>query len=49
VVDVPNQSGPQSVGHPPGTAVSCLCAPDAVRVLHRSPASASGVPAGDAD
>ena len=39
VVDVPNHSGPQSVGFHPGMAVSCVCAPDAVRVLHRSPAS----------
>jgi spermidine/putrescine transport system ATP-binding protein len=37
VVDVPNQSGPQSVNYQPGTAVRCVCAPDAVRVLHRSP------------
>jgi spermidine/putrescine transport system ATP-binding protein len=39
VVDVPNQAGPQSVGYRPGMAVSCLCAPDAVRVLHRSTAT----------
>ena len=48
VVDVPNQSGPQSVGYQPGAAVSCLCAPDAVRVLHRSPASPAAQPAGGA-
>ena len=39
VVDVPNHSGPQSVGYEPGIAVSCLCSPEAVRVLHRSPAN----------
>jgi spermidine/putrescine transport system ATP-binding protein len=44
VVDVPNHSGPQSVGFQPGMAVSCVCAPDAVRVLHRSPASMSAAP-----
>ena len=38
VVDVPNQSGPQSAGYRPGMAVRCLCTRDAVRVLHRSPA-----------
>ena len=48
VVDVPNQSGPQSVGYRPGAAVNCLCAPDAVRVLHRSPASPAAQPAGEA-
>jgi len=41
VVDVPNQAGPHSVGYRPGMAVRCLCAPDAVRVLHRSPAPAA--------
>ncbi|WP_413232788.1 ABC transporter ATP-binding protein [Mycolicibacterium sp. 050158] len=44
VVEVPNASGPASVGHAPGTAVMCVCAPDAVRVLHRSGASASTSP-----
>ena len=39
LVDVPNHSGPLSVGYRPGMSVRCLCAPDAVRVLHRSPAS----------
>jgi spermidine/putrescine transport system ATP-binding protein len=49
VVDVPNHSGPDSVGYRPGMAVSCVCAPEAVRVLHRSPtASATGMPAGEA-
>lgn len=43
VVDVPNQLGPRSVDQRPGTAVRCACAPDAVRVLHRSPAT---VPSG---
>jgi spermidine/putrescine transport system ATP-binding protein len=44
VVEVPNASGPASVGHAPGTAITCVCAPDAVRVLHRSGASASTSP-----
>jgi len=48
VVDVPNLAGPQSVGYRPGMAVRCLCAPDAVRVLRRSPASASTLPVGEA-
>ena len=39
VVDVPNHSGPQSVGFHAGMAVRCVCAADAIRVLHRSPAS----------
>jgi len=39
VVDVPNHSGPQLVGYQPGMAVNCVCAPDAVRVLSRSPAT----------
>lgn len=41
VIDVPNYSARQSFEYRPGMAVSCLCAPDAVRVLHRSPASAT--------
>ncbi|MGI9162396.1 MAG: ABC transporter ATP-binding protein [Mycobacterium sp.] len=49
VVDVPNHSGPQSVGYQPGMAVSCVCAPEAVRVLDRSPASASPAPAAETD
>ena len=49
VVDVPNQSGPQSVGHRPGAPVSCLCAPDAVRVLHRSPSAPAARPVGGVD
>ncbi len=40
VVEVPNASGPGSVAHAPGAAVTCVCAHDAVRVLHRSKASA---------
>jgi spermidine/putrescine transport system ATP-binding protein len=47
VVDVPNDSGPLSVGCRPGMAVRCLCAADAVRVLHRSPASRAAQPAGE--
>jgi spermidine/putrescine transport system ATP-binding protein len=39
VVEVPNASGPGSVTHSPGAAVTCVCAHDAVRVLHRSSAS----------
>jgi spermidine/putrescine transport system ATP-binding protein len=39
VVEVPNTAGPTSVIHPPGAAVTCVCAHDAVRVLHRSAAS----------
>jgi spermidine/putrescine transport system ATP-binding protein len=37
VVEVPNHAGPRSVGLTPGTAVRCVCSPDAVRVLTRSP------------
>ena len=40
VVEVPNASGPRSVSHQPGAAVECVCTHDAVRVLHRSTASA---------
>ena len=47
VVDVPNHSGPLSVGYRPGMSVRCLCAPDAVRVLHRSPAAPAAQPAGE--
>jgi spermidine/putrescine transport system ATP-binding protein len=39
IVEVPNTSGPLSVTHRPGSAVSCVCAHDAVRVLHRSAAA----------
>jgi len=39
MVEVPNASGPASVSHQPGAAVTCICAHDAVRVLHRSSAS----------
>jgi hypothetical protein len=49
VVDVPNHSGPQSVGYQPGRAVSWVCAPDAVRVLHRSPSTVVAATAGKAD
>jgi len=35
-VEVPNHSGPGSVGLRPGDEVVCACAPDAVRVLKRS-------------
>lgn len=37
VVEIPNHSGPQSVPHQPGSRVHCVCTPDAVRVLTRSP------------
>jgi spermidine/putrescine transport system ATP-binding protein len=39
VIEVPNASGPSSVMHSPGAAVTCVCAHDAVRVLHRSSAA----------
>jgi spermidine/putrescine transport system ATP-binding protein len=39
VVEVPNAAGPTSVVHQPGAAVTCVCAHDAVRVLHRSSAT----------
>jgi spermidine/putrescine transport system ATP-binding protein len=39
MVEVPNAAGPASVHHQPGAAVTCVCAHDAVRVLHRSTAS----------
>jgi spermidine/putrescine transport system ATP-binding protein len=38
IVEVPNTSGPGSVTHQPGAAVTCVCTHDAVRVLHRSTA-----------
>jgi len=38
IVEVPNASGPGSVTHQPGAAVTCVCTHDAVRVLHRSTA-----------
>jgi spermidine/putrescine transport system ATP-binding protein len=38
IVEVPNTSGPGSVTHQPGAAVTCVCTQDAVRVLHRSTA-----------
>jgi len=38
IVEVPNASGPGSVAHQPGAAVTCVCTHDAVRVLHRSAA-----------
>ena len=38
VVDVPNLAGPGSVDVRQGMAVQCVCSPDAVRVLRRSPA-----------
>ena len=38
VVEIPNASGPDSVKHRPGAVVDCVCAHDAVRVLHRSTA-----------
>jgi spermidine/putrescine transport system ATP-binding protein len=49
VVDVPNHSGPQSVGYATGMGVKCVCAPDAVRVLRASPASASAATTGHAE
>ena len=38
IVEVPNRSGPHSVGNAPGERVNCVCSHDAVRVLHRSAA-----------
>ncbi|HZC69160.1 MAG TPA: ABC transporter ATP-binding protein [Jatrophihabitans sp.] len=38
-VEVANHDGPASVTHPPGSTVQCVCTPDAVRVLRRSPAA----------
>ena len=49
VVDVPNHSGPQSVGYATGMGVTCVCAPDAVRVLRASPASVSAATTGHAE
>jgi len=37
VVEVPNHAGPQSVSQQAGARVHCVCTPDAVRVLTRSP------------
>lgn len=47
VVDVPNQSGPGSVAHEAGMAVTCVCTKDAVRVLARSAATVISDPAAD--
>jgi len=47
VVDVPNQSGPGSVGYDAGMAVTCVCTKDAVRVLARSAAAVVNDPAAD--
>jgi spermidine/putrescine transport system ATP-binding protein len=38
IVEVANHEGPGSVTHEPGAKVSCVCAHNAVRVLHRSSA-----------
>ncbi len=48
LVDVPNHDGPLSVGYRPGMPVRCLCAPDAVRLLQRSPAAPTAHPVGGA-
>jgi spermidine/putrescine transport system ATP-binding protein len=45
VVEVPNAAGPTSVIHRPGASVTCVCAHDAVRVLHRSSAVVVADPA----
>ena len=47
VVEVPNHAGPGSVTHEPGAQVNCVCAHDAVRVLHRSPAKVITDPVAD--
>jgi spermidine/putrescine transport system ATP-binding protein len=51
IVEVPNAAGPTSVMHQPGAPVTCVCAHDAVRVLHRSSAAVVTDPvvADDAD
>jgi len=41
-VEVANHDGPASVAHSPGSAVRCVCTPDAVRVLRRSTAAPPG-------
>ena len=46
VVEVPNARGPTSVSHQPGPPVHCVCAHDAVRVLHRSRAQPVTDPVG---
>jgi spermidine/putrescine transport system ATP-binding protein len=47
IVEVPNMSGPTSVTHRPGAAVTCVCTHDAVRVLHRSSAKPISDPVAD--
>ncbi|GAY13687.1 ABC transporter ATP-binding protein [Mycobacterium sp. shizuoka-1] len=47
VVDVPNQSGPASVGYAAGMPVTCVCTTDAVRVLARSAATVINDPAAE--
>ncbi|WP_099038005.1 ABC transporter ATP-binding protein [Mycobacterium neglectum] len=47
VVEVPNHAGPGSVTHEPGAQVNCVCAHDAVRVLHRSSALSVADPVAD--
>jgi spermidine/putrescine transport system ATP-binding protein len=47
IVEVPNTSGPGSVTHQPGAAVTCVCTHDAVRVLHRSTAQPITDPVAD--
>lgn len=49
VVEVPNNAGPASVTHSLGSRVTCVCAHDAVRVLHRSAASPTTDPMATAD
>lgn len=47
VVEIPNASGPGSVMQRPGAEVDCVCAHDAVRVLHRSAAEPVSEPAAE--
>jgi spermidine/putrescine transport system ATP-binding protein len=49
IVEVPNMSGPGSVTHRPGAAVTCVCTHDAVRVLHRSSAQPISDPVVEAE
>jgi spermidine/putrescine transport system ATP-binding protein len=44
-VEVANHDGPSSMTHPPGSTVQCVCRPDAVRVLRRSPVASPVDPA----
>ena len=49
IVEVPNAAGPDSVSYRPGAEVDCVCAHDAVRVLHRSAAQPISDPVIDSE